>query len=268
MQKRRIENAHPANAWLRTELAKRQSKNPRYSLRSFAKAVGVGPGRVSEWLSDTRQISMTSIREVAEKLGYSFPEIQVLLDQFFHLKSQNTLARSNQKEWRTLLQDQLELICDPIHDSILELTRTRDFKDDPAWISKRLRVSTQQVRVALDRLIQAGLLSKGASGKLFVVDGANETQTDVPSRALREHHRRVMENALLALEEVPVLDRDITSITVAIDKKRLTLAKQMIRDFRRNLASLMSVGSQDEVYRLSVQFVPVSFSVHQQKKEK
>ncbi|MGZ3740999.1 MAG: DUF4423 domain-containing protein, partial [Bdellovibrionota bacterium] len=61
-----------------------------------------------------------------------------------------------------------------------------------------------------------------------------------------------------AIEAVPTEERDITSMTMAIDPRRLPLAKTLIRKFRFRLADLLETGDRTEVYNLNVQLVPVT----------
>ena len=78
------------------------------------------------------------------------------------------------------------------------------------------------------------------------------------SQALRISHRQSIEQALLALNEFPIELRDITSITMAIDLKRLPLAKKIIKEFRLKMSDVLEKGDQSEVYNLNIQLLPVS----------
>jgi uncharacterized protein (TIGR02147 family) len=85
-----------------------------------------------------------------------------------------------------------------------------------------------------------------------------ETSHDVASAALRKSHKQTLEQAIEALDNVELSQRDITSITMAIDVKKIPLAKEMIRKFRRELAAALETDKRTEVYNLNVQLVPVS----------
>jgi hypothetical protein len=47
-------------------------------------------------------------------------------------------------------------------------------------------------------------------------------------------------------------------MTMAIDPRKLPLAKTLIREFRFRLAELLETGNRTEVYNLNVQLVPVT----------
>ena len=53
---------------LRAELAKRQERNPSYSIRSFARCLGLGPTTISQALLRKRTLSKSSQRKVIAAL--------------------------------------------------------------------------------------------------------------------------------------------------------------------------------------------------------
>jgi uncharacterized protein (TIGR02147 family) len=55
--------------YLRNVLEEKQQKNSRYSLRSFAKTIGVAPSSLSSALSGTRGLSTQHAQIVGKKLG-------------------------------------------------------------------------------------------------------------------------------------------------------------------------------------------------------
>src|SRR5262249_27217844 len=85
-----------------------------------------------------------------------------------------------------------------------------------------------------------------------------ETPTDVVSSALKRAHRHDLRRSIDALDDVPIDERDITSMTMAIDLRRLPEAKKKIRAFRKELAALLEGGEASEVYNLNIQLIPIS----------
>jgi uncharacterized protein (TIGR02147 family) len=75
---------------------------------------------------------------------------------------------------------------------------------------------------------------------------------------LKRSHRESILQAAEALDSIPTAERDITSMTMAIDPRKLPLAKTLIREFRFRLAELLETGNRTEVYNLNVQLVPVT----------
>src|ERR1017187_10325064 len=60
--------------FLQEELVQRIQKNSRYSLRSFARLLGIHPGTLSQILNNKRPLTKNAKEKIARKLGYS-PEV-------------------------------------------------------------------------------------------------------------------------------------------------------------------------------------------------
>lgn len=55
---------------LREELVRRQQRNPRYSLRAFARATGVSPATMSQVLSGKRSLTLRTARNIIQRLPW------------------------------------------------------------------------------------------------------------------------------------------------------------------------------------------------------
>lgn len=236
-----------ARHWLASEFRRRKETNPAFSLRAFARQLDVPPGRLSEVLSGKRPLNARLISHFSEKLGLS-------------PNQQRALSLPNEKAdqgHELLAQDTFQAIADWENIALLSLVETEGFRSDPRWIGRRLGISAVEARDALERLVRLGLLAhKGA--KIVKTSAELRTTNELSSAALRKSHRQTLTQAVDALESVPLEERDITSITMAIDPDKLPLAKELIRDFRYRLAALLETGKKKEVYNLNVQLVPVT----------
>ena len=238
--------------------------NPRFSLRAFARLIGLSAPFVSKVLSGQKNLSVNAAATVAEKLGYSPSEatqfcrlVQMqgpVSAKARHLLDGDAEARN---EYKSVDLEIFQMISDWYHYAILELSTCRGFKPTSDYVAKRLRISKLEASSALARLVRLGLLEK-KQGTLKKTDRFIATPTDKASRALRNFHLQMIEKAKSALEEQPVETRDITGITVAIDAKKLDLAKTEIQKFRQRLAKIMDSDRADQVYQLNIQFFSLS----------
>lgn len=136
------------------------------------------------------------------------------------------------------------------------LANSPDFKAAPQWISERLRnkISPKQARTALNLLIDRGLLEQDAkTGKVTVCQDYVETSHEIPSEAIRQHHRGMLNRALEALNEQSVAERLFNSITLNFKPEDLELAKKRIVDFNRAFHEEFGHNTSDTVYQLNVQ---------------
>lgn len=259
-----LEHTH-YRSYLNDVLANKCAKNPRFSLRSFAKQIEVSPSGLSRILNGKRKMTTELATHVSTLLGHSPEEASYFLDLVLLDSSQNDKVKSlilNRIEQRrtahspkSLTLDAFKVISDWYHYAILALTKNSDFKNDPHWIAKRLGISIAEVRRALERLLNLDLLEEADKTSYRAVNEANITTTnDISSAALKNHHRQMITKALEAVDEQSVEERDITSITVSFDPKNMKKTKKMIQEFRKKMNSDLDQNSGKDVYQLNIQF--------------
>lgn len=241
---------------LRAEYARRREKNPQYSLRAFARSLKMKSGPLSEILNRKRKLSPKLGARLVDRLGLSPQEAERFLGRLRPGGAQ--LVTDEVQRYQQLSADTFFVISDWYHYSLLSLMETKGFQSDPKWIAARLGISVMEANAAIERMLRIGLLQK-VRGRLSATGNfAFASQRGIPSSALRKFHRQVLERALRQLDEAPLELRDVSSITLAIDVRRIAEASQAIKKFRYEMAELLEQGSRTEVYHLNIQLVPVS----------
>lgn len=130
-------------------------RNPRMSLRGFAQRIGLSPGGLSEILSGKRALSHSTKKKVAERLVLSPQETIEFFNEDLPIKMQLVLD-----DRLTLSQDQFHLVSDWWYFGILNLLRTRDFKNNLGWIADRLGLTLGTVKEAWNALFRLGYLEE------------------------------------------------------------------------------------------------------------
>lgn len=80
---------HHINMLLR-EFSKRKTTNPRYSMRAFAKFLGMSSATLSRILSNSQEISLTDCKKIIKKLKFSEHERLVFVRSVAEQKCQKT----------------------------------------------------------------------------------------------------------------------------------------------------------------------------------
>ncbi|MGK5087092.1 DUF4423 domain-containing protein, partial [Bdellovibrionota bacterium FG-2] len=146
------------------------------------------------------------------------------------------------------------------HLAILDLTTTTGFRSEMAWIASRLGISNLEARDAVVRLIDLGLLEQKAS-KLHKTENKIYFATQRSEAAVRSFHQQMIGKAIEQLQrtdEASFATREISSMTMAISKSKIPLARERIQKFQKELAALLCVGDCDEVYQFNVQMFPLT----------
>ena len=154
-------------------------------------------------------------------------------------------------------EETLSIIKDWEHYAILAYLQTSTSKKLPGDIAKALRLPQVKFLRAQANLEKAGLLKRDGN-HLKGTFNSLDTTRGIPSPALREAHAQYIDKAKSALTEFSPDERDITGITLAVSSKNLPKAKDLIRQFRRELTELLEQGETDEVFRFNIQLFPLT----------
>jgi len=232
---------------LKKELTERSRRNPRYSLRSFAKALKIDSSTLSALLNCRRPLTPKTAQKLIGALDLDSQTKEKFLAATLGSSQAPTL-----KTYNVLDSEIFDAISSWEHFAVLSLLETRNCKHNVTSIAHRLNIGTGVVIDVLARLERLGLIRRN-SGRWYVAKQDLASTTDIPSSALRKAHCQTIEKALYALENQAIEERDITGMTMAISKKKLPEAKRMIKEFRWKLCEYLETGEKDEVYRINIQ---------------
>lgn len=248
---------------LKRELIERCHRNPKYSLRAFARDLKFAPARLSDVLNGKKGLSRAAALSVAKVLGMSESETARFCDLVDSQHGRSHAAREQAQkrlaqsppQAHSLTIDAFRVIADWYHFAILELLKLDNYRNDLSWMAKALDLTELQVSEALGRLERLELIEKRKSR--YHPTGAYVSSPDgVPSEALKKFHEQLLKKALDALYLQSVEERDFSAMLMPVALKDVPLARRRIRDFSRKLCKeLTSVETVDSVYSLSVQFV-------------
>jgi uncharacterized protein (TIGR02147 family) len=238
--------------YLRSELIRRCKKNPKYSIRAFAKALEMDASTLAKILNGKRPIGKKATEKITQKLGLSPAEASSYL--------KNDLNESEEAAYDRMNLDLFDIISDWHHFAILELMTIDSFQPDAKWISRALGISLSEVKEALDRLVRCHMLEIKGDQWIDKSSGrSTNIMPDVTTAALRQLQKQFLQKSIVALEEVPISQRDHTSMTMAIDREKILLAKEKIKTFRRQLAKYLSrSGKRNDVYNLTISLYPLT----------
>jgi len=254
--------AQPQNyqTWLSNRLTDMKKKNASLSLRSVASILKISPASLSQVISGKRPMSKRTALRLADYFSLSPDETKELL--YSTMKTHEPQAFKKRKprirkdELKRLEEDEFKLVSDWYHYAILSLSAINTNSSDPKWIADRLGITEKEAQEGFDRLERMKLIERNSTGFIQISQPLTTTQ-DVPSSAIRKHHKQNLQLAEKSLDRDSVDERAFGGVTMAIDKKDLNEAKKMLRNFRRRFWKKMESNSPTSVYTLALQFFPV-----------
>lgn len=247
------ERSKEFKTYLQEELVLRCQRNPAYSLRSFAKTVGLSPSFLSKILNGQRRITPAVFQKISTHLNLE----PALFSSFG--EGEEPKPESEMK-LRNLELEYFKLISDWYHYAILELTNVEGFQDSPQWIAAKLGINVNQAKSALDRLLQLELLEY-RQGKLRATGGNTTVQNEFTVLAFKKMQDDLLKKAIHSLWDEDWEKRDHTSISMAIDPADIPEVKRRLKKMRRELCDFLERPKKkkpSQVYNLSLSFFSLS----------
>lgn len=145
----------PFGLKLAQEFAARRGVNARYSVRAFARFLGLDHSTLNQVMDGRRRMPADRVRDCAQRLAMYPAEAAAYSDA----EQIPVAADCDRRErLRQVTAEAISVIADPIHWRIVQLCRSQEFRPDSRWMAARFEVSSDQVNVALTRLIRLRLL--------------------------------------------------------------------------------------------------------------
>lgn len=245
---------------LQREFARRTQANPRYSLRAFAKSLGIYHATLSAIMTGRRTLTAKSIERIGISLGLSPSE-----RANFTNKNLDRSFASSRKDFLVLADDEFDLIAGWRHDAILEylqLPSNSEKNQDVRKIASRLGLGPADVMTSLQLLERTGQIVRDDKGMFRPIARNTSTLLLGPqtSVARRRHQKGLLKKSMDALEETPLEERDHTSIVMTIDADDLPELKETIRSFRKKLMAFAQRKNvvPNEVYAIQISLFPLT----------
>jgi uncharacterized protein (TIGR02147 family) len=236
--------------FLLDELSARKTRNPAYSLRAYARDLGLSLTALSDALAGKRQLSRKNVSKLASRLCWSPDRTRAALSEVKGVPA-------FQQEFTAIEEDHFRVISDWYCMAILALSGLKDHSSDPAWIAERLNISVFEAKSGLERLVRLGAL-RVQGGKLKQTKSRLSVSSEVPSSAIRKFHRSHLELAEASIDGTAMDLRELSAITFPADPKKLKEIKKEIVSFRRKIAKRMETEGCSEVYAFTMQLFPLT----------
>lgn len=232
---------------LKAEYEKCSSARPKYSIRHFAKQVGMEASTLSKYFRNKRKVSQKSFQYLIKNLGLNQDEIAL---------KEETFIREN--DGVHLLDKKFEKILGNwFYFAILECLHLDRAEPDIRWLAKTLGLDVETVRQAVQNLKELGAL-KEEDGKWLdnLTNISFITSEDMDIELGRQFQRQLIKLSEVSIEKNTQKSKSHTGVMVAADSALVPQAKEMIRNFRRDLMQFLEQNSKnkDTVLNLQINF--------------
>lgn len=222
-------------------------------MRAFARDLKTSPGRISAILAGHALPGKIVRKRILTVLDLSKQNSEKL----DFLIGKALLERKSSESTYQVTEATQSFLPEWHHYAILNLMENSDFNSDPHWISQRLHLDQNLVIESIDKLIVAGLAKK-TDNQLAPTYASLTSTHDIPSSALKNYHRQMIQKSMDSLDTVPVEMRDVTTLIVPTNPDQLYKAKLLTKQFRKDLSELLEDGNKTEVYSVCIQISPIT----------
>ncbi|MFH1831132.1 MAG: TIGR02147 family protein [Pseudomonadota bacterium] len=159
----------------------------------------------------------------------------------------------------TLKHNQYEYLVRWYFPVLRELVTTKDFKENPRLLAKRIGqgITPRQVREAIDKLKELELLKYDKNKRLIQAQSVLSTGPESFESAVYFYHDQMLQMARDALHKQPPEERYFAGMTFACKKEDVSEIAQIINDFRAQIISYLdgrgAKNDDEEVYQLGIQ---------------
>ncbi|MFK8139119.1 MAG: TIGR02147 family protein [Bdellovibrionales bacterium] len=253
-------------------IEKRKACGKTFSYRWFSQKAGFSsPNYLHLILKGQRALNLKTAEKVATVFKWKGIERKYFLtlsrfNQSSSIEERNELA---ERLFKIRLQTQKQAVIDSDSLSILYSSHlnvliyglsTYGLENDALNISKLFikSVSSESIEKSIKELIDGKILIKKGS-KVVPLKNFSSTGDEVSSTLIKKFHTEMMLQASESMDTIPREERDISGVSILLDKENYKLAKEKIQKLRKELLYLeeQSKGSK-RLFHIGNQIFPIT----------
>lgn len=230
---------------LKKEYKKRRDKNPSYSLRSFARFLGVDQSVLSKMLRRQRNFSFPMWEKCLLKLDLDLDQRENLYKGWDAEFKPQGVCESN-------LQTMNSWKCW----AILEFLKVNNHSSH-SEISKNLGIHTGEVKKIITYMIEHGFLEFN-DGQFTLLRPDNQWfSQNTTSEERRDLQKQFLKRSIDSIDSVSLDKRFHGSLTMAINPKDIPKLKEKMEKIIKKLGKFANNVGAEEVYQVTVSLFPL-----------
>jgi len=249
----------------------KKKTNHTFSMSAFIRRAGLpenSRGYLKLVIEGKRNLSIHTVRRFVEALSLkgqeatyfenlvAFNQAKNTKDREYYLQKLSDSAQNKKTPQFELLRSQYKFYSNWYYVAVRELVGLSSFLEDLDWICTALKkkITKKQAREAIDDLLQLGLLSRDANGKLMQTEPLIKFDGSVFNETVRQFHLQMLDRAKEALVEDPYEERSASCLTLSCDADKLSEIRKRVSGLRDELNQKFGVGSKNPNAVIQVNF--------------
>lgn len=241
----------------------RQKKiHKKYSLSDLSKNSGVSKTSLSEFLNGNRELTPENKIKLATVI------IQSKKSFNYFVEKNSSISKIAKKREKILKKTQFSYISDWEYFAILASVYLKNSSSDTQWISKTLNIPHERAVECLEQLLNLKLIK--ITNSKIIRQGYNiSSPRGESNQDIKKNHSQSINLADEKLYEIPIERREYITSNLCIAEKDFNPLRQDIIKFYKKIAKKYTKYSDgDHLYKLNIQFFPISSTFEQSEKKK
>ncbi|HSA58957.1 MAG TPA: TIGR02147 family protein [bacterium] len=248
------------------------------SYRSFAQRAGLKSINFYKFVMDgVRNLTSDSAAKFALGLKLNKQETEFFKKLVLYTQAkthdeknrryQDLLRSRKYSQLKPIERDQYEYYATWYHPVVRELVVSKDFDGTFEWIAGRLSpaITPAQAEKSVELLEKLGFIERTEEGHWRQASSIVSTGAELKSHVVHNYHKIVLDLTKQVIDELPVDRRDVSTMTLGVNRGRVPELKRLIQNFRQEiLRAVASDTEPEEVLQLNIQMFPLTISVSPQ----
>lgn len=250
----------------------KKNSNGRYSYSVLGQAIGLNASHVFCIVEKKRNLPVRCVPAVKKILGLTGRAARYfdLLLAASRTKSEKTKTEILAKAFllrdvktHSLADKEQKYLSDWWTPVIRALIEVNQGKVDAKEISESLEPSIEEEKVqeSIDILNELGFIQDLGNGRVKLADAHINIAGEQRAQAIRQFQANVMQIGARSLNTIDPADRDISTLTMAVDQQGFEDIKAMIQEFRKDVQIRVDkCGKPTRVLQMNLALFPVAFN--------
>lgn len=255
---------------LRDAFEDRKAKSPLYGYRMMAETLGQDTSNIFRILQKDAHLPARCQSRAIEFLGLTGRAAEYFVLLIAYARERDSRARHDILEKAMALRDvasrdlvdkELAYFREWWIVAVRSMVEVMEGRVQPSAIASRLHppVPEEDVAKALELLLELNLVKKASSGRLVLSEAHLNAGGPEKTEAVRHFQRQILGLAAESLERFPREQRDVSTLTLAVDQAAFAEIREMLREFRQQIQKRVEESLHpDRVMQLSMAFFPLA----------
>ena len=248
----------------------RKSNQKWFSYRYVAKEIGIDHAVLIKVLKKERHLTEKHVDAVEKLCGFSVEESEFFRYIFVFEKSKNQdqikvilekILGYKERKIYSIELDKFEFYTKWYYSAIRSLIDFFPFNGSYKELSQKLSpsISASEAREAVELLLKLNLIFKDDKGFLRITSQSISANAKWGDIAIRKFQADTMRLANEAIDRYEKKDRDISTMTLSLNKERFAELQELTAEYRKRITQLVTQHQdEDTVYQCNIQLFPLS----------